>query len=146
MSIKINEGLSLDECPVCNSKNIIFETTQHTVNVRGEFIEVPLSLVRCEDCGEGFEPPGFDHLNEAYIIYRKRKDMLTPKEIEAVRGDFMSCSNERFAEITGIPEQTFRIYVNGGLQDPSHDLLFKLLRDPQNQKRAVYFATKTKEV
>lgn len=115
-----------------------FIRTTEVVDVRGESIEVDVEYHKCAECEEEFidlNSP-YDHLAEAYKIYRKKKGMLQPDDIRAFRRSHGMTQGE-LARLLGWGETTLTRYEKGALQSESHDTALRLAMEPSALLRLV---------
>lgn len=115
-----------------------FIRTTEVVYVRGESIEVKVEYHKCAECGEEFldlNSP-YDHLAEAYRIYRERKRMLQPEDIRAFRKRYGLTQGE-LARLLGWGETTLTRYEKGALQSESHNTALRLAMKPSALLRLV---------
>ena len=116
-------------CPVCE-KEVDAEPIDMVkeVKVRGEIFKVPVSLYKCSECGydqiEDFNNPQ-DELDVAFREYRKKYGMLQPEEIKDIVKKFGIID---IAAKLSTSEKTVSRYVNGGLQEASHDKILQSLK------------------
>lgn len=85
----------------------------------------------CPCCGEAVSVASRDDLilDEVYRVYRSRKGLLQPKEIEVLRGKY-GLSQRALARLMGWGLVTVQRYEAGSLQDAAHDTLLRRLEDP----------------
>lgn len=109
-----------------------------TVNVRGERITARISEITCPVCGNTQPDPaaGADPMAAIYDEYRRKHQMLSPREIAGIR-EQNGLSREAFAKILGMSPATLYRYEGGALQDDVHDLLIGLCRDQKNMQKIV---------
>jgi len=105
--------------------------TPESVAVRGEPIEVEVEYHKCADCGEESLDlnSDYDHLAEAYTIFRRRHGMIQPEEIRAFRKRYGLTQGE-LSRLLGWGETTLSRYENGALQDETHDTALRLAMEP----------------
>lgn len=109
------------------------------VNIRGEKIEVVFEYLQCPSCGEEYEVkrPDYDPLNEAYRIYRNRKDLLQPEEIRNFR-ESLKLSQHEMSAALGISVSALDQYENGALQTEAMDKAIRYyMEDRQRLMRRV---------
>lgn len=111
----------LPYCVVCGEEQRLrFKVQPTEVDVRGESILLHLSVKVCEACGVIQDADGIDPMELAFAEYRKRRDLLTPEQIKAIRERF-GLSQQSFAALLGMSEATINRYERGALQDEAHD-------------------------
>ena len=116
-------------CPTCNRQtNLKKESRVEPFEVRGEKIDVRVTVFVCEECGNDFYDPDSDPNDIAFREYRRKKAWTQPEEIAGLRKDYGLTQNE-FAELLGWGVATLSRYENGALQGESHESVLKLLKD-----------------
>lgn len=129
-------------CPNCEKEREL-ETInrRETFQVRGEPIEVMVSLLRCTHCGEEFEDPKspYDPLDVAYREYRRKHNMLQPEEIKDLRLKYGLTQGE-MSKLLGWGGATLSRYENGALQDETHDKALRMSESPQTMLRLIEMA------
>lgn len=126
-------------CPFCEKTEAVESVrNKRALDVRGETIEVDFEALRCNACGEEFvdAQPEHDPFARAYEIYRKKRGMLQPEDIKALRKKYGMTQGE-LSRVLGWGAATLSRYENGSLQDRTHDQVLKLLEDPRNVLRLV---------
>lgn len=118
-------------CPNCKEhvKSRVV-SRQETYPVKGEDVTVDATVRICEVCGEDIFDEELDEktLSLAYDEYRRRKGLLTPKEIKALRESY-GLSQRGLAVLLNWGEVTIHRYENGSLQDEAHNSVLLALRD-----------------
>lgn len=70
------------------------------------------------------------NLDAAYAAYRSTNNLLSPEEIEVIRGRY-GLSLRDFSRFLGFGEQTVARYESGALQDEAHDGMMRLAASPE---------------
>jgi putative zinc finger/helix-turn-helix YgiT family protein len=123
----------MEFCVACgDDRPIRREQQQVEYDVRGEKIAISLPVKVCDTCGtvEVDEAFGQDPVEQAYAIYRQRKGLLTPEQIEETRKRY-HLSQKTFAALLGMSEATINRYEGGGLQDGPHDVIIRACVSPE---------------
>jgi putative zinc finger/helix-turn-helix YgiT family protein len=119
-------------CPCCEKETTLEVVLgNETVDVRGEEIDVEIKYQRCPLCGELSIDLNdeYDHLAEAYRIFRQRHGMVQPTEIRAWRKQY-GLTQEELSRLLGWGKTTLSRYENGALQDETHDTALRLAMEP----------------
>lgn len=119
-------------CPNCERETEIEVVSQEEeIVVRGEPITVHVEFYRCTECGAEFRDPQSpdDPLEEAYRVYRRRRNMLQPEEIRDFRQRH-GLTQQELADLLGWGAATLSRYENGALQAEAHDTMLKLVMEP----------------
>ena len=127
-------------CVQCDElREIMEKQTQVTHNIKGEEINVEAIIPHCSICGNEISDLDVEekHFNHALNEYRKRKNLLSPKEIKEIR-DIYGLSQRAFARALGFAESSMNRYELGALQDVIHNNLLLLVKDPKNMLRIAY--------
>lgn len=103
-----------DDRPFCHS----LQSTEFTV--RGETLTLEVPVRTCQECKTVEEEEGVDPAEIAFAEYRRRKGLLDPEAIKALREGYR-LSQKSFAALLGMSEATINRYEQGGLQDAAHD-------------------------
>ena len=123
-----------DYCPNCNKECDIEKiNTSEIFKVRGDEIEVEVEYYKCNECDIEFEDIDSEikPIEEAYIKYRAKHNMITPEKITELRKKY-NLSQREFSLILGWGGATLSRYENGGLQDDAHDRMLHLIMNPTN--------------
>lgn len=123
-------------CSNCyNGENFEIRNEKEVICVRGEDIEITSKITYCKDCGAKVWNPVEDdnNLKLAYSIYRKKHNLLSPKEIIAIRERY-GISQTTFAKVLGLGEKTIARYENGSIQDLAQNNLILLAQNIDNFK------------
>lgn len=126
-------------CPHCERITPVHEIVKaESLPVYGEPVEYTAHLYHCDVCNQEFASQEQDERNfdEAYDIYRRRHNLLTPQQIRAIRKKY-GLSQRNMALLLGWGEITIHRYENGSLQDTAHNELLALLEEPQNTKKVL---------
>ena len=132
------------KCPVCDKGETRRTTECKEISVRGEKINVLMITEVCLECGEVFEPEGYDCYADAYEKYQRNhnwhtryslKDLFLKSRLSAE--DFCDVFNKttfsdllvniREAHPPSMTEEELERYLCGCIQKPEHELLFKLI-------------------
>lgn len=126
-------------CPECGKISNWDEVTRPEVfEIRGEPIEVDVSLLKCQECGAEFEDMNSesDPYSLAYEEYRKRHEMVQPNQIRDFREKY-NLTQKELSGLLGFGSVTLSRYENGALQDDVHDQLLKLIFKPSNLLKTI---------
>lgn len=121
-------------CPHCEKATNLTKTTLvEEFEIRGEIIQVEVTLFKCEEESHEFEDPlsENDPIENAYREYRRRFNMLQPEEIKELRLSFGLIQRE-LTNLLGWGGATLSRYENGALQSEAHDRILKLAMEPRN--------------
>jgi len=121
-------------CPSCEKESELTRIQRvENLTVKGESIPVDVDYFACAECGEEFDNPDptYDPLALAYQEYRRRKDMIQPEEIRALREKY-GLTQRELSDLLGFGGATLSRYENGALQDETHDTILRLIMEPQN--------------
>lgn len=101
--------------------------------VKGEPIEIDARVAVCDECGEEIFHPVYDRINQenAFNVYRKKHNLLLPSEIVEIR-EMYGLSQRKLSKLLGWGDITIQRYEAGSLPDDAHNLLLKLLKEPDN--------------
>jgi len=119
-------------CPGCEDYRAVrTETRNETYTVRGEKITVPVEAQICCECGETIGSDDRDQaiLDAVYVEYRRRKGLLSPDRIKAIRKRY-HLSQKALATLLGMSEATINRYEQGGLQNQAHDTAIRACERP----------------
>jgi putative zinc finger/helix-turn-helix YgiT family protein len=119
-------------CGNCDSEEkVLVIERQETIEVRKEPIEVYAQVAVCENCGEDVPCEQLDDatLEQAYNIYRRKHQLLSPEEIKDIRTKY-GLSQRAFARLLGWGEATISRYEAGKLPDKGHNLRLQDYRSP----------------
>jgi len=126
-------------CPSCEEMTILETVWENEmIVVRGEQIAVKAKYQKCLECGEKSIDLNdeYDHLVEAYKIFRHRHGMIQPEEIRAFRKRY-GLSQSELSRLLGWGETTLSRYENGALQDETHDTALRLAMEPSTLLRLI---------
>lgn len=101
--------------------------------IKDETIEVDSFVYECPMCSEHmYDPknPSFA-INEAYNIYRYRKNILNAEEIKATREKY-GFSQRQLAKMLGWGHASISRYESGALPSTNHNNTLVLLGSPEN--------------
>lgn len=109
------------------------EKKEKTFKIRGENIVINAEFVRCHSCNKYIADLERDENNyqQAFDVYRKRKNLLIPSKITAIRNKY-GMSQRVFAKLLGWSHATLSRYESGGLQSISHNNELILLSKLEN--------------
>lgn len=104
--------------------------------VRGENITVETDLLICDICGNEMYDENLEQalFEKAYAEYRKRKNIIFPPRIVALRQRY-GLSQRSLAALLGWGDITIHRYEKGALPDEAHNLILKFIEDPVNMQR-----------
>ena len=126
-------------CPSCGfvEDTQIIEA-QETYPVGGEPITVSVKVRACAVCGEWIGDDELDDVAQdlAFQVYRERYDLISPRELVALREEF-GLSQRSFAALLGWGESTIHRYELGSLPDDGHNRFLRFLQEPGEMKRYV---------
>ncbi len=124
-------------CVICGG-NAITVTQNKQARYRGEVVEVPRDIFRCELCQEEFVTPG---QARAYVRavkneVRKRYGLLSPERILQIRTK-LGLTQEEMEELLNTGPKVFVRWESGKvIQSGGHDNILRLLeRDPSILER-----------
>jgi len=108
-------------CVVCgDDRTFLCERQQVAYDVRGETVEFGVDVQVCEKCRTVQQRDDTDLAAAAFAEYRRRRGLLTPEQIKAIRQRY-NLSQRSLAALLGMSEATINRYEGGGLQDEAHD-------------------------
>lgn len=104
-----------------------------TFNVKGEDVKIASAVMTCNECKEEIFNEVLDqkNLENAYLEYRKKHDLLSPSRIKAIRDNY-GLSQRSLAKLLEWGEITIHRYESGSLQDEAHDEVLKFISKPEN--------------
>jgi len=121
-------------CTKCFNDNS-FEKKQEVIDhdIRGDIFEIKTTKYICNNCGEEIiKDADFDNsLEKAYNLYRKKYNMLLPKEITEIRNKY-DLSQRAFSRLLSWGQVTIHRYENGALQGKAHDQMLSFIKQPDN--------------
>jgi len=123
-----------DICWNCGKETeLSYIQNDETISVRGDAIIVPVKYFKCSECGAEYEDPrsNYDPLVLAYKEYRDRHNMMQPAEIRGLRQRY-GLTQKELSKLLGWGEVTLSRYENGALQNDSHDIMLKMIKNPRN--------------
>ncbi len=126
-------------CPSCERETELVHIQKvEEINVKGEMIPVEVDRFRCVECGEEFDnpSPAYDPLALVYREYRRRKGMIQPEQILAFREKY-NLTQKELSDLLGFGGATLSRYENGTLQDEAHDMILRLVLEPDNLQRII---------
>lgn len=108
---------------------------KETYEVHGEKITVNANVAICLKCGNEMFHPELDNetLINVYNEYRKKHNMLLPKDIEHIRKQY-GLSQKAFGRLLNFGDKTIYRYEKGSLQDDAHNTLMKYVSSPLNME------------
>lgn len=112
------------------------EERLETIEVRGEKVDVESRVAVCPMCKEILVDEDLEsrNLDLAYETYRTRHHLLSPTEIAEIRQEY-GLSQRSLARLLGWGEITIHRYESGAIQDNAHEIVLRLIAEPQNLKR-----------
>lgn len=138
MEIKVDMEVTFMEfqyfCTVClDYRDFKIIHVEEDFEVKNETITIEARYLECKECGEQILNPENEDENyiSAYNIYRKRKNLMFPKEIVELREKY-GISQRLMAKILGWSHATLSRYETGAIQSQSHNNELVLLQDPEN--------------
>ncbi len=123
-----------DICPICeDERDLQYREIMETINIRGEDIDVSSRQYYCKHGDHYFESleDGEKKIQFVYREYRKRKGLLQPKEIKAIRKKYKLGQRE-FALLTGLGVATINRYESGAIPNDSNNSLLLLIMSISN--------------
>lgn len=121
-------------CPECLELTVCSPIEiKKEFEVKDEKIKIKACYFICQQCKEIIPDPKLDEENfqRIYTEYRRRKNLLQPAEIVALRNKY-GLSQRQLAKILGWSHATLSRYETGALQSASHNNELILLQDPRN--------------
>lgn len=121
-------------CPHCEAeREVTTLKTTEDFKIRGDVVRVDVDYYKCLTCGEEFDDPASDRdpIDEAYVLYRQKNNMLQPADIKDIRKKH-GLTQAELSKLLGWGLATLSRYENGALQEESHDKILKLIKEPQN--------------
>lgn len=123
-----------DFCPHCEEiTGFRLITKQETLPVMGEAVEYQARVRCCSVCNGEYAPTALEEENFrcAYDIYRRRHNLLLPKQIRATREKY-GLSQRNFSRLLGWGDITVHRYEAGALPDTAYNVMLVLVDDPLN--------------
>lgn len=130
------------ECPVCEiERDLVYGETRDTLKIRGLDIDVTSNIHYCPEGDHYFYSieDEEDKFQSAYREFRKRRGLLQPEEIRAIRMQY-GLSQKNFSRLLGWGEITIHRYETGAIQDEPHNDVLMFIKEFDNFK--TYFSTK----
>jgi putative zinc finger/helix-turn-helix YgiT family protein len=124
-------------CETCKQRTKGSKRTRTVVlPVKGENISVETDLLICDICGNEMYDGDLEQVlfEKAYSEYRKRKNIIFPTRIVALRQRY-GLTQRSLAALLGWGEITTHRYEKGALPDEAHNLILKFIEDPVNMQR-----------
>jgi len=119
-------------CPNCETETQLERKERlESFQVKGESINVSVTIFVCKECGTDFYDPDSDPNDTAFREYRKQHQWTQPEEIVAFRKQY-GFSQAELADLLGWGIATLSRYENGALQSESHERVLGLLKEPLN--------------
>lgn len=130
--------MTKQHCVICDSENVELMTNQTKLiklkvqNGHKEFELNGLSFFKCLNCGEGFYNPEqfelhFEKLNECLDQERRKKGLLTGREIKAIRKK-LNLTQAGLEEELDLPKNTIvRWETNKVDQSKMADIVLRVL-------------------
>ncbi len=126
--------MSATFCPTCmKDVEVTTKARREKLLVRGEEVEVPVSVAVCTTCGEAVWSDEFEDetLARAFAEYRRIHGLLQPAEMARIRRRW-GLGQRAFALLLGWGEITLHRYESGSLQDAAHDAQLRMAECPEN--------------
>ena len=124
-----------DFCSNCETlSGFSTETRRQEVKIKGDVIQVELTISKCDNCEDEVYRPETGNANpfvEAFNEYRKRHGLLKPMEIKKWRKAY-GLTQTDLSNLLGLSVVSISRYENGSLQNESHDKLIRLAMNPSN--------------
>lgn len=118
-------------CPNCENDNLfsIIEK-EETFPVRREEVKVISRVKICDICKEEIFDETLDNENliKAYNMFRKKKGILFPQDVKAIRQKY-ELSQRGMAKLLGWSQPTIARYEGGAIPSSSHNEQLIMLRD-----------------
>ena len=107
------------------------EQRTEALTIRGEDVSYMAEVAVCPHCGSVIGDSRLEggNLDRAYESYRASHDLVSAKEISALRED-MGLSLREFSRYLGFGEQTAARYEKGALPDLLHSNTVKMASNP----------------
>jgi len=121
-------------CPTCDmDSEASIISKEEVFNVKGEDIVVKSSVLVCDKCKQDIFDEELDekNLELAYTEYRKRHNLLSPKQIKEIREKY-NLSQRALGRLLEWGEITVNRYENGAIQDAPHNDILKFISNPEN--------------
>lgn len=119
-------------CPKCNdNRELLIKVVDETYPVRGEPVTIKAEIAVCAECGEDVFDLDLDsaNLERAYAEYRRRKGLLAPMDIIALREKY-GLGQRTLAKLLGWSPATVYRYEKGAVPTPAHGEILKGLTEP----------------
>lgn len=123
-------------CPKCEAEvESTIRDVLETYPVKGEEITVNARVRFCKCCGTDMWDEELDEKNllDAFEKYRKKYNLLQPREIRMIREKYC-LSQTAFARVLGFGDKTITRYENGSIADAAQNNLIELVQSPKNFK------------
>lgn len=121
-------------CPICEEEHEVkvLKIVSKEI-IKNEEIEYEQIVYECEECNEYFEDGELlnRNLDELRDAYRRKKELLTAKEIIEIRNKF-NLTQEDLAIILGLGEKTIARYETSTIQDKPYDILLRKFNEDYN--------------
>jgi len=93
-------------------------------------VEAEVKHIFCKDCGEELYDTDIERENTIRIndAYKQKNGLLTSEQIKRIR-EKHHLSQKKLADLLRTGEKTITRYENGAIQDPSYDLLLRILQN-----------------
>ncbi|MDD3802762.1 MAG: type II toxin-antitoxin system MqsA family antitoxin [bacterium] len=116
----------------------IVKKKKEAFKIKGEPIEILNEVLFCKKCNSEMSNEEYDSksLERAFAEYRKRHNILSPKEIKSIREKY-KISQKDFALILGFGEITITRYENGMIPDKPYSELIKMMENKANFLKAL---------
>ena len=124
-------------CPFCGAyRETFLIPKKETFNVKGESVAITCRVSVCGKCKRDVFDEEIDekNLQLAYNEYRKRHELLFPKEIKKIRKKY-GLGQRTLGRLLGWGEITVNRYEQGCIQDNAHNYILELINDPKNMLR-----------
>lgn len=112
------------------------KSVEETYTVRGEEISILADVSHCQECGTQIFHEDLDreNLNRVYAEFRKRRGVVSPERIRAIRAQY-DLSQRALGRLLRLGEVTVHRYENGSLPSDAHNELLVLIENPANVQR-----------
>jgi len=118
-------------CTNCDIKrDYVIKLEEQTFTIRKEKVNAVIKACYCKKCGEPVTVDSIfeENMRTFYDAYRKKKGLLTSKEIKAIRKK-RNLSQSDVAELIGCGQKTITRYETGYIQDEIFDRFLRLIDD-----------------
>ncbi len=126
-------------CPKCHKENKVrIINKDEDFEVRGDKLSINARIYVCNICNEEIFDEKLDgeNMELLYSNYRVKHNLLIPSDIRTIRERY-GLSQRAMARLLEWGEVTWNRYENGAIQDPVHNEVLELLKNPENM-RAIF--------